>query len=403
MKTTQLKCPSCGSTDLNQLQRNEYQCAHCKSTLKLDSEGRRLELTGWVCPQCSFNNLVGQRFCGECGTNLVRACPRCKAENPLGMQFCGSCGFDYALQVEWEELQRELAPLQQELGKLTAKRDSLTRAGANRATQLGLKISELEKIGATPASLREWAKKREETRPQLVAKRQWFKRQSRLRKVAILASVPLLFLCLCAGLASLVSPTPEETPTMVATGLTEKPTTETQAPTSIPVLTADDAKGVVVYVTKPGDTLEGVLKVSDVVDYPTSRVDQRPFVGIYSHKIAVNARFVGPWPRFAAQLGLLKHALRGSGKEIREHRGSYRGVEQDLELLLYPVRAGLQAGYTCTIPIRRRDKVHNANACANPELGHRPMGEGLRGVRTYLVLYQRICRGSRNSRSRQLL
>ena len=32
-------------------------------------------------------------------------------------------------------------------------------------------------------------------------------------------------------------------------------------------------------------------------------------MGIYSHKIAVNARFVGPWPRFAAQLGLLKHAL----------------------------------------------------------------------------------------------
>ena len=44
---------------------------------------------------------------------------------------------------------------------------------------------------------------------------QWFKRQSRRSKVAILAGVPLLFLCLCAGLANMISPTPEATPTPV--------------------------------------------------------------------------------------------------------------------------------------------------------------------------------------------
>jgi len=40
---------------------------------------------------------------------------------------------------------------------------------------------------------------------------QWFKRQLRLGKTAILASVPLLFL-LCAGLANMLNPTPEATP-----------------------------------------------------------------------------------------------------------------------------------------------------------------------------------------------
>ena len=59
---------------------------------------------------------------------------------------------------------------------------------------------------------------------------QWFKRQSKLGKMVILVGVPLLFLCLCAGLASLVSPTPEETPTMVA----EKPMNETPIQTPTP-------------------------------------------------------------------------------------------------------------------------------------------------------------------------
>jgi len=40
---------------------------------------------------------------------------------------------------------------------------------------------------------------------------QWFKRQSRLGKIVILAGVLLLFICLCAALASVVSPTREAT------------------------------------------------------------------------------------------------------------------------------------------------------------------------------------------------
>lgn len=59
---------------------------------------------------------------------------------------------------------------------------------------------------------------------------QWFKRQSKLGKMVILVGVPLLFICLCAGLASLVSPTPEETPAVVA----EKPMNETPIQTPTP-------------------------------------------------------------------------------------------------------------------------------------------------------------------------
>ncbi|MBL7182918.1 MAG: SUMF1/EgtB/PvdO family nonheme iron enzyme [Anaerolineae bacterium] len=101
MKTTQLKCPTCGSTDLEKLQRNERRCSYCGSVLRLDSGGKLLELRGWVCPKCDINNRVGQRFCGKCGST-----------------------------------------------------------------------SELEEIGASPASLKELAKKREEERRELAAKKQ---------------------------------------------------------------------------------------------------------------------------------------------------------------------------------------------------------------------------------------
>ena len=50
-----------------------------------------------------------------------------------------------------------------------------------------------------------------ETKEQERSPVQWFKRQSGLGKIAILASVPLLFL-LCVGLANMLNPTPEATP-----------------------------------------------------------------------------------------------------------------------------------------------------------------------------------------------
>jgi len=95
MKTTQLKCPACGSTELEKLQWNEYRCSHCESGLKLDGEGKNLELVGWACPECSFENLVEQRFCCQCGTRLTKTCPLCQTENHRDAQYCGSCGLGF--------------------------------------------------------------------------------------------------------------------------------------------------------------------------------------------------------------------------------------------------------------------------------------------------------------------
>jgi len=44
---------------------------------------------------------------------------------------------------------------------------------------------------------------------------QWFRERSRLGKLAVVVGIPLLFLCLCVGLTSVISPTPEATPTPV--------------------------------------------------------------------------------------------------------------------------------------------------------------------------------------------
>ena len=66
---------------------------------------------------------------------------------------------------------------------------------------------------------------------------QWFKGQSRRRKLVILASTPLLFLCLCAMLAEMISPTPKPTPIpgMIATPMpTAMPIQRTRIPIPLP-------------------------------------------------------------------------------------------------------------------------------------------------------------------------
>ena len=44
------------------------------------------------CSTCGAENPSGQKFCGECGSPLVRDCPSCGAANPPGQKFCGECG-----------------------------------------------------------------------------------------------------------------------------------------------------------------------------------------------------------------------------------------------------------------------------------------------------------------------
>ena len=62
----------------------------------------------------------------------------------------------------------------------------------------------------------------------------WFKRRSRIGKIAILAGVPLLLCCLCVSLASLVSPTPGVTPTSAPTSAPTQAPTGTLVPIDTP-------------------------------------------------------------------------------------------------------------------------------------------------------------------------
>lgn len=46
------------------------------------------------CPQCGAENPPGQKFCGECGTNVlaIPKCPSCGEQGERGQKFCGECG-----------------------------------------------------------------------------------------------------------------------------------------------------------------------------------------------------------------------------------------------------------------------------------------------------------------------
>ena len=49
-----------------------------------------------LCQKCGSQNVVGTKFCGNCGTSLTPVakvnCPKCGAEMPETMKFCGNCG-----------------------------------------------------------------------------------------------------------------------------------------------------------------------------------------------------------------------------------------------------------------------------------------------------------------------
>ena len=44
------------------------------------------------CSKCGTENLVGKKFCGECGNAFTMRCPKCGVENTPPFKFCGECG-----------------------------------------------------------------------------------------------------------------------------------------------------------------------------------------------------------------------------------------------------------------------------------------------------------------------
>jgi adenylate cyclase len=46
------------------------------------------------CPRCQYANADGSRFCGGCGSSLIRdaPCSKCGHSNPAGQKFCNACG-----------------------------------------------------------------------------------------------------------------------------------------------------------------------------------------------------------------------------------------------------------------------------------------------------------------------
>jgi len=56
--------------------------------------GRSWRLIGikMKCPECKYDNPVGNKFCGQCGGKLILPCLKCGCENHSGNKYCDACG-----------------------------------------------------------------------------------------------------------------------------------------------------------------------------------------------------------------------------------------------------------------------------------------------------------------------
>ena len=105
-----IACPKCGSSDLTEVTWNRRKCNHCGAESLLSDDRTRLELVGWQCPECGFNNEQRVTFCGKCGAALIKICPGCVSEMRLDLEFCSKCGADYERERKalYESLQQAL-------------------------------------------------------------------------------------------------------------------------------------------------------------------------------------------------------------------------------------------------------------------------------------------------------
>ncbi len=45
-----------------------------------------------ICPNCGARVPDGMKFCGICGTRMIKVCRKCGCENDITMNFCTECG-----------------------------------------------------------------------------------------------------------------------------------------------------------------------------------------------------------------------------------------------------------------------------------------------------------------------
>jgi len=62
--------------------------------LETAEKGIKATVNGVInrCPECHKTIKENDRFCPECGAEIVHICPECGKESPLDIEFCSHCG-----------------------------------------------------------------------------------------------------------------------------------------------------------------------------------------------------------------------------------------------------------------------------------------------------------------------
>ena len=89
-------CPMCGSSDLEEITWNRRKCNNCGTESLLSDDRVTLEIIGFQCPACGFNNARSVTFCAKCGAALVKVCAKCLSQVGIEHQFCSDCGGECA-------------------------------------------------------------------------------------------------------------------------------------------------------------------------------------------------------------------------------------------------------------------------------------------------------------------
>ncbi|MBP5787206.1 MAG: zinc-ribbon domain-containing protein [Kiritimatiellae bacterium] len=66
-------------------------CGECGTPWEETAE-KHEQPKGPTCPKCGAEIPDGRKFCVKCGAQVVQFCPSCGAQQTLGMPFCGTCG-----------------------------------------------------------------------------------------------------------------------------------------------------------------------------------------------------------------------------------------------------------------------------------------------------------------------